>query len=349
MIHIKNVTICDGTGREPFPGELLLSGERIEAVSETPLGGLDAETIDGAGMTATPGFIDAHRHCDLAALFDPHFGELELAQGLTTVVMGNCGLAPTPSTPETRQALYDFIEPCLGKAPSGSAFPKVSDFLRALEGRPHPLNLGVLGATGAITTACKGYGDVPFTADTRRQAESYVRDAMEAGALGLSCGIMYTPECYSTTEDFVFLAKIAGEYGGYLTSHIRGEGNSLTQSVEEVLQIGRQAGVGVNISHFKVTGSRTTAGASNRPSPPWRPPGPRARTPPPTPTPTRRAPPLFCPWCPPRWWPRPGATCAPSWPPARGGRCWRRRSKKSSTAGITWCPPSAGSASPSAP
>lgn len=254
MIHIKNVTICDGTGREPFPGELLLSGEHIEAVSETPLGDLDAETIDGAGMTATPGFIDAHRHCDLAALFDPHFGELELAQGLTTVVMGNCGLAPTPSTPETRQALYDFIEPCLGKAPSGSAFPKVSDFLRALEGRPRPLNLGVLGATGAITTACKGYGDVPFTADTRRQAESYVRDAMEAGALGLSCGIMYTPECYSTTEDFAFLAKIAGEYGGYLTSHIRGEGNSLTQSVEEVLQIGRQAGVGVNISHFKVTG-----------------------------------------------------------------------------------------------
>ena len=102
----------------------------------------------------------------------------------------------------------------------------------------------MLGATGAITTACKGYGDVPFTADTRRQAESYVRDAMEAGALGLSCGIMYTPECYSATEDFAFLAKIAGEYGGYLTSHIRGEGNSLTQSVEEVLQIGRQAGVG---------------------------------------------------------------------------------------------------------
>lgn len=222
MIHIKNVTICDGTGREPFPGELLLSGERIEAVSETPLGDLDAEIIDGEGMTATPGFIDAHRHCDLAALFDPNFGELELAQGLTTVVMGNCGLAPTPSTPETRQALYDFIEPCLGKAPSGSAFPKVSDFLRALESRPHPLNLGVLGATGAITTACKGYGDVPFTADTRRQAEAYVRDAMEAGALGLSCGIMYTPECYSATEDFAFLAKIAGEYGGYLTSHIRG-------------------------------------------------------------------------------------------------------------------------------
>ena len=254
MIHIKNVRVCDGTGREPFPGELLLQGERIAAVSERPLGDLDAQTIDGEGQLAAPGFIDAHRHCDLAALYDPKFGELELSQGLTTVVMGNCGLAPAPCREDLRQELYDFIEPCLGKAPGDSFFPKVSDFMAALESRPHPLNLGVLGATGAITTACKGYGDVPFTEDTRKQAEAYVRDAMEAGALGLSCGIMYTPECYSTTEDFACLAKAAGEYGGYLTSHIRGEGNSLAQSVAEVLEIGRKAGVGVNVSHFKVTG-----------------------------------------------------------------------------------------------
>ena len=150
MIHIKNVRVCDGTGREPFPGELLLQGERIAAVSERPLGDLDAQTLDGEGQLAAPGFIDAHRHCDLAALYDPAFGELELSQGLTTVVMGNCGLAPAPCREDLRQELYEFIEPCLGKAPGDSFFPKVSDFMAALESRPHPLNLGVLGATGAI-------------------------------------------------------------------------------------------------------------------------------------------------------------------------------------------------------
>lgn len=254
MIHIKNARICDGTGQKSFPGEILIDGEKLKEVSRKPLGELDAQIIDAGGETVTPGFIDAHRHCDLAALYDPDFGEIEAAQGITTAVMGNCGLAPAPCEPAYRDRLYDFLEPCLGSAPKDSFFPKVSDFFRALEGKKYPLNLGVLGATGAITTAAKGFEDVPFEESSRKKAERYVRDAMEAGALGLSCGIMYTPECYSTLDDFAFLAGIAGEYGGYLTSHIRGEGNSLTQSVEEVLEIGRKAGVSVNISHFKVTG-----------------------------------------------------------------------------------------------
>ena len=254
MIQVKNAVICDGTGKEPFSGELLIDGEKLAEVSPIPFGELDAEVLDARGMAVTPGFIDAHRHCDLAALYDPEFGRLELAQGITTAVMGNCGLAPAPCTEEYRDRLYDFLEPCLGTAPKNSFFPLVSEFFRALETRRYPLNLGVLGATGAITAASKGFGNVPFDRKSRHRAEIYVKDAMEAGALGLSCGIMYTPECFSKTEDFVFLAKICGEYGGYLTSHIRGEGNSLTESVKEVLEIGERAGVPVNISHLKVTG-----------------------------------------------------------------------------------------------
>lgn len=246
--------ICDGTGREPYPGEVLIDGGKIAAVSPAPLGELDAEAWDAQGELVTPGFIDTHRHCDLAALYGPDFGEIELAQGITTAVMGNCGLAPAPCAPQYRDSLYDFLEPCLGKAPKESFFPRVSSFMDALASQKHPLNLGVLAATGAVTTAAKGFGNVPFDRESRKKAESYIRDAMEAGALGLSCGIMYTPECYSTLEDFAFMARAAGEYGGYLTSHIRGEGNTLTESVEEVLEIGRRAGVGVNISHFKVTG-----------------------------------------------------------------------------------------------
>lgn len=254
MIHVKNVRIVDGTGSPSFLGELLWEGDALLEVSSAPLGDLDAQEIDGEGRVACPGFIDAHRHCDLAALYDPDFGKVELAQGITTAVMGNCGLAPAPCTPALREELYDFLAPCLGDAPPDSFFPKVSDFMEALKKGKFPLNLGVLGATGAMTTASKGFGDVPFDRASRTQAEAYVRDAMEAGALGLSCGIMYTPECYSTLEDFAFLARVAGEYGGYLTSHIRGEGNSLAASVQEVVEIGRRAGVGVNVSHFKVTG-----------------------------------------------------------------------------------------------
>ena len=214
MIHIKNAMVCDGTGAEPFPGELLLDGGLIREVSPGSLGELDAEAVDARGETVTPGFIDAHRHCDLAALYDPGFGALELAQGITTAVMGNCGLAPAPSVPERRDELYDFLEPCLGAAPKESFFPRVSDFMEALEAKKYPLNLGVLAGTGAVTAAAKGFGNVPFDRAARSRAEAYVRNAMEAGALGLSCGIMYTPECYSAPADFVFLSKLCGEYGG---------------------------------------------------------------------------------------------------------------------------------------
>lgn len=254
MLHIKNALICDGTGKEPYPGEVLVDGNKIAAVGPAPLGELDAEIWDAQGELITPGFIDAHRHCDLAALYDSDFGEIELAQGITTAVMGNCGLAPVPCAPQYREDLYDFLEPCLGKAPKESFFPLVSNFMEALAAKKHSLNLGVLAATGAVTTAAKGFGNVPFNGESRKKAEGYIRDAMEAGAFGLSCGIMYTPECYSTCKDFAFMARIAGEYGGYLTAHIRGEGSTLTESVEEVLEIGRQAGTGVNVSHFKVTG-----------------------------------------------------------------------------------------------
>ena len=105
MLHIKNALICDGTGKEPYPGEVLVDGNKIAAVGPASFGELDAEIWDAQGELITPGFIDAHRHCDLAALYSPGFGRLELAQGITTAVMGNCGLAPAPCAPQHRDAL----------------------------------------------------------------------------------------------------------------------------------------------------------------------------------------------------------------------------------------------------
>lgn len=254
MIHIRNALICDGSGTKPFPGELLIEGDKILEVSSAPLHPADALTLDAEGRTAAPGFIDAHRHCDFAALSGDSFGDLELAQGITTAVCGNCGLAPVPAAPDGRKELYDFLEPCLGKAPEGCFFPSYPDYFSALERAPKKLNLGVLAASGAVTAACKGFGNVPFTEPLLRKAEDALSQAMEAGALGLSCGIMYTPECWTERESFVRMARAVGKRGGYLTSHIRGEGDSLAASVREVIEIGEKAELLVNISHFKVTG-----------------------------------------------------------------------------------------------
>lgn len=254
---IRDGLIIDGSGRKPFHGSVLIENGKIAAVyeGEDPLFSLRADEVyDAAGKAVTPGFIDTHRHGDIAALTDPHYGELELRQGITTVLGGNCGLAPAPMAEESRDALCDYIEPCLGALPGDCFFPTVSSYLDALEQRPLRLHVGVLAATGAITVAAKGFSADPFMPEQLERAQALVRDAMEAGAFGLSCGIMYNPECYTSEEEYVAMVSACAPYGGYLTSHVRGEGNSLIPSVEEVLRIAKKAGVPLNVSHFKVVG-----------------------------------------------------------------------------------------------
>ena len=251
MTLIKNGLICDGTGGEPFYGDILTDGDTIVNIATH----IDAscELIDAGGMLVTPGFIDAHRHCDLAPLFGD-FGEIELMQGITTAICGNCGLSPVPSPKGRAKEIFDFIEPCLGTAPQDTGFDCFTEYMNQLEKAPLEINLGVLAASGTITAAVKGYGVAPFSDEYRKQISEYIANAMESGAFGLSCGIMYDPECFTPPEEYIAMAKVLKDFGGYLTAHIRGEGNSLKRSIQEIIDIGRASDIPVNISHFKVTG-----------------------------------------------------------------------------------------------
>jgi N-acyl-D-amino-acid deacylase len=202
----------------------------------------------------TPGFIDSHRHCDIAAVADPGFGDIELAQGITTVLGGNCGLTPFPYAEGTGQQMMDFIEPCLGKAPEWMKYAGFPEYFAALEAAEPYIHTGQMIGTGAVKVAAKGFGKAPFTGSEMDRAKGYAREALEAGAFGVSMGIMYVPECYSSTEEFAELIKGVSKYDRMVTCHIRGEGDSLVSSVEEVLKISRDAEVPINISHFKSVG-----------------------------------------------------------------------------------------------
>jgi N-acyl-D-amino-acid deacylase len=233
----------------------LIEGGFIKAI-QPQMQSAGTKIIDASGRVVTPGFVDIHRHADVACLADTCFGETELAQGITTAINGNCGIAPVPA-PENlkrREELNLYIEPIIGAVNTGLPFASYSEYAAAMRLRKFPLNIGFLAAAGAIKTAVKGFAKGPFTRLEMQKAQALIEEAMHSGARGISFGLMYQPECYSTTEELTLLAQTAAKHGGILTTHIRGEGGILVRSVEEVIEIAQKAQIPLNISHFKAAG-----------------------------------------------------------------------------------------------
>lgn len=253
-IWIQNGLLVDGTGAAARMGDLVIEGDRILSVGESS-GRPDSadQVIDARGRVVCPGFVDIHRHCDAKFLQDSGFGEVMLAQGITTTVTGNCGMSLVPS-PEPAGEMYDFMEAVLGSGCEKLGLHTYQEYLRQLQSRPLPVNVASMVGTGSVKITVKGFADTPYTPEETEQAAALIEDALARGAMGVSCGIMYIPECYSTTDEFAAMLRPLGKYGCVLTAHIRGEGDSLLTSVREILEIGRKAGCPVEISHFKCCG-----------------------------------------------------------------------------------------------
>ncbi|WP_148409623.1 N-acyl-D-amino-acid deacylase family protein [Murimonas intestini] len=253
---IRNGLVYDGSGNSPVLHDILIEGDRIQEVRKAGTASLEGDicVIDASGLAVTPGFIDSHRHCDAAAILDEGFGKAELAQGITTALAGNCGMSLYPSSDASRQEMYDFLEPCLGKIPAGLAAEDVDSYLEQLSRRPLRVNLGSLTGTGAVKIAVKGFSKSAFSKGELDRACALVRESLEGGAFGLSSGIMYVPECYSSHTEYIRLLKELQPYSRVLSCHIRGEGDSLVESVKEITGLAEEAGIPLNISHFKSVG-----------------------------------------------------------------------------------------------
>lgn len=255
-ILIKNGTVYDGLGNPGRRADVLLSDGKVAAIADSLPESADI-IIDATGKTVTPGFVDIHRHHDAKPLNDPQFGIVELSQGITTAVAGNCGISmtPRPEDDEDARAYYAFEEAVMG--PIDLTGPKTyREYLSRLEGTQLPLNTAAMVGTGTVKICVKGFSDQPYTKKELDAARSIIEDAMAAGAPGVSLGIMYLPECYSSTEEFAYILEPVGRYGRVITTHIRGEGDSMVQSVREVIEIARRVGCALEISHFKSCGMK---------------------------------------------------------------------------------------------
>lgn len=256
-VLIKNALVVDGSGKLPFHGGLLIKDDRIVKVFKGDAEVTAETVIDAQGKVVTPGFIDIHRHCDAKPLQGTSFAECMLRQGITTTVVGNCGISMTPAPSDLTRAceMYKFHEPVLGPIKAGTV-TSYQDYQKALSEVSMPLNFASMIGFGSIKISLKGFEDSPFTKEEIHKAYSLVDDALASGAAGISVGIMYLPECYTSTEEYAAILKAVGKHHAVVTAHIRGEGDSMVDSVREIIRIGREAGCAVEISHFKSCGMK---------------------------------------------------------------------------------------------
>lgn len=251
---LKGGRVVDGTGKAAFEADVLVRDGKIAAVGRG-LSGADRE-IDVTGLVVAPGFIDTHSHSDLDVLLRPQVLP-KIMQGITTELLGQDGvsLAPLPTR---------FISPWrknLAGLDGDSdeidwTFETTDNYLKMIE-EAHPgLNEMYLVPHGNIRMEAMGLDNRLPTEEELEAMRRITRREMEAGAMGLSTGLIYIPCAYGESRELIEMCKVVAEYDGVFVIHQRSEADTILDSMSEVIEIGRQSGVKVHWSHFKVCGKQ---------------------------------------------------------------------------------------------
>jgi N-acyl-D-amino-acid deacylase len=250
---IRGAQVIDGSKGEPFRGDIAVENGMITEVSPSIKGG-GKRIIEADGLVAAPGFIDIHSHTDLT-IFKHPLAESKALQGVTTEVIGNCGIGAFPVNDARKSVLIDYLKMHDFHLPSdGLSWNDFTQYADQMDRIGLGLNLAPLVAHGAIRIAILGAEDrIPSDTELEKM-KTLLTDSLEQGAWGLSTGLIYPPGSFAKTEELVDLAKIVAQYEALYTSHIRGEGATLMKALDEAILIGRKGGVRVEVSHLKAMG-----------------------------------------------------------------------------------------------
>jgi N-acyl-D-amino-acid deacylase len=222
---ITNARVVDGSGNPWFRADVAIKDGRIARIGRIPSTEA-AQTIDAHNQILAPGFIDVHTHVE--SIYSLPAAENFIRMGVTSLVTGNCGTSTT----------------------------NVAEFLGRMKEKPIAVNLATLIAHGSVRRKVMGQGDRAPTPEESKQMEALVEQGMKDGAVGLSTGLIYVPGTYAKTDEIVALAKVVAHYGGLYATHMRNEGDKVADAIRESIQIGEQAGLPVEISHFKISNKK---------------------------------------------------------------------------------------------
>jgi N-acyl-D-aspartate/D-glutamate deacylase len=245
---IRDASVVDGSGSAPRRTSVAVEGDRVVAVTDAPI---DADrVVDARGFVLSPGFIDTHSHADLSPLVEPTM-DSAIRQGITTVVVGNCGSSAWPDA-----GLVDAAQLAgVTAADLPARWSSYEGYLDALDEARPASNLAALVGQGAIRGQAMGNARRPADAGEVEAMRRSVAEAVDAGAVGMSTGLIYPPGMHARTPELIELARVAGDHGGLYASHIRNEGRGVFDAVAEAIRIGRDAGLPAHVSHLKVESS----------------------------------------------------------------------------------------------
>ena len=226
-VIVRNARVLDGAGNPWFRADIGVRDGKIAAIGKLDDSATATQVIDAAGRIVTPGFIDVHTHIEGAVDKVPR-GDNYLLDGVTTVITGNCG----------------------------GSIVKLADWFVRLEKLGIGLNIGTLIGHNSVRREVMGTANRKATADDITKMQELVEQGMRDGAVGFSTGLIYIPGTYSDTNEVVALAKSAAKYGGTYASHMRDEGSHIVDAINEAVLPGKEAGMPVQISHFKIDNRR---------------------------------------------------------------------------------------------
>lgn len=245
---IRNARVVDGSGAAVYRADLAIRDGRIARIAEC-IEEAAAQCVDADGLYLAPGFIDVHTHDDLEVIARPRM-PAKISQGVTTVIVGNCGISASPVA--LREAPPDPLN-LLGEA-GDFTFPQFSDYAAAVQ-RARP-NVNVAALVGHTSLRNNHMDSLRRSATEEEQAAmcAQLRRALEQGALGLSSGLAYASARAADTREVLALVCELGRAGGVYTTHLRSEFEQILEAMDEALDTAREGRVPLVISHLKCAG-----------------------------------------------------------------------------------------------
>lgn len=252
-ILVKNGLMFDGTGSSPIQTDIGVLDDKVVALGLLPEEAV--KTIDAKGLAIAPGFIDLHSHSDISFLLDPT-AQSKVRQGVTLELAGNCGssfCAPLRgSSVELLQTRVSQYSDCFD--PQWTNF---NEYLNALESAGSTLNLAVQVGHATVRACVVGLDARPPTGEELDQMKNLVTESLDAGAMGLSSGLFYSPGNYARLEEIIELTESVANRGKLYSTHMRDEGShsvGLFVAINEAIEVGRRTRARVQVSHVKCMG-----------------------------------------------------------------------------------------------